>query len=385
MNDGELLQRHRPLLRYDAQEPYRAVSAATITDNPGNLLAREDGSVIARAGAEGGPVLSLDTLVRYPDGLSPVDGDRLDETGDVLAAARRMQEDPRYADRVYGRVVPDGDTTWLQYWLWLYYNPKHLLGFGKHEGDWELVQVGIDSGGRPALVTYAQHVAGEARSWEEIEHHRSDSGEHPVVYVAPFSHASYFESGTHFYPVGTDNPDGAGPALLPEVEDFGEWSGWVGRWGNSEGVLADLSRGRLGGRSPASPGRQGKKWTRPGRFHQAARRRRPRARLGRLLWTLGKATYPGRPEVSARLEDAHLRVDYRVPRTVLRRPRQLYLTVHDPESQEVLASHAVPVEEMEGSVDLMLPERPPRVLVRASAFNRARQRSDLSETTAAQS
>ncbi len=38
--DAELLQRHCPALSYDAQEPYRAISAASMTDHPGNLLER---------------------------------------------------------------------------------------------------------------------------------------------------------------------------------------------------------------------------------------------------------------------------------------------------------------------------------------------------------
>jgi hypothetical protein len=45
----ELLERHKPFLKYDSQESYFADSAAEWTDNPGNQLARADGTVLATA------------------------------------------------------------------------------------------------------------------------------------------------------------------------------------------------------------------------------------------------------------------------------------------------------------------------------------------------
>src|SRR5215211_6549126 len=204
--DRPLLERFRPQLRCDAQEPYRAMAAESICDNSGNLLVREDGTVIAEGGGEGEAALSIAFLSAYPDDLVPAPGDRLDETGDILAAARRMQGDETYANRVYGRVVRCRDRRWLQYWFWLYYNPKHLLGFGRHEGDWEMIQLGLREDDEPELVTYAQHDRGERKRFEQLEPHRENDGVHPIVYVAPFSHASYFEAGTHFYLGGNRQP-----------------------------------------------------------------------------------------------------------------------------------------------------------------------------------
>src|SRR4051794_18242841 len=194
--DLELLKRHRPALRYDAQEPYRAMSAASMTDHAGNRLVLRDGTVLARAGGDGQARLHLGLLEGYPAGLTPQSGDRLDAAADELAAAATYQADPAYANRVYGRVAAnDGGLKWLQYWLWFYYNPKNLLGFGKHEGDWEMAQVGIDQADRPQKVTLSQHERGEARDWPKVERQTSEDGEHPVIYVAPFSHANYFEAG----------------------------------------------------------------------------------------------------------------------------------------------------------------------------------------------
>lgn len=216
----------------------------------------------------------MDLLANYPPPLTPHPGDRLDEASDVLGAARRLQAAPELAQRACGRAVNDGEWLWLQYWFWLYYNPKHLAGFGKHEGDWELIQIGLDAEQRPQVVTYAQHNGGAARGWDQIERHPDQDGPHPAVYVAPFSHASYLEARTHFHPGGLDSPDGQGPTYLPRIERFGQWALWPGRWGNSTGVFPRLTGGRLGGRSPASPGAQKGRWERPTGFHQAATRKR---------------------------------------------------------------------------------------------------------------
>jgi hypothetical protein len=65
------------------------------------------------------------------------------------------------------------------------------------------VQVGLGADGRPEVATYSQHEAGEARDWADVAH---DQGDHPIVYVAPLSHACYFEAGAHPYLFGIDNP-----------------------------------------------------------------------------------------------------------------------------------------------------------------------------------
>ena len=205
------LERFKPALVYDPQEAYRAMSAASITDNRDNALKRKNGNDVARAGSG----LTLGLLASY----EVQDGDRIDQAGDYLTASRRFQGDPGYRERVYGRVKEDGGRTWLQYWLWCYYNPKHLLGWGKHEGDWEVVQIGLD-GDDPDVLTYSQHENGEAKDWDDARR----QGEHPIVYVAPLSHACYFEPGAHPYVLGVDNPDDSLAPVLPKVEEFGAWS-----------------------------------------------------------------------------------------------------------------------------------------------------------------
>lgn len=85
-------------------------------------------------------------------------------------------------DVIYGREV-DG---WLQYWIW--YTENYSRCKGRHEGDWEMVQV------RPGTdAAYARHADGQRRPWGAV---RASEGR-PHVYVASGTHASYFEPGWH--------------------------------------------------------------------------------------------------------------------------------------------------------------------------------------------
>ena len=359
------LEKYKPALVYDPQEAYRAMSAASITDHRDNALRRGNGSIVSRAGAG----LTLALLASY----DVKDGDRLDEAGDNLAAARRFQNDPAYHERVYARTKRDGDRLWLQYWLWCYYNPKHLLGWGKHEGDWEVVQIGLGADGTPEVATFSQHEDGEARAWEDMRR----QGDHPIVYVAPLSHACYFEPGAHPYVLGIDNPDGSLEPVLPRLEEFGVWASWSGRWGNSSG---GITGGKLGGRSPASPGRQRKKWDQPAAWHAAAERAAPLRKGRKVVRQAGKATYPKLLSIDARRTDDRVLVDYALDPAPQRRASRLLVTLH--RGDAVLASCPEKVEGTTGTVDVPAPVEGDLV-VRASAYNVLRQRSDPLETTAA--
>ncbi len=180
------LARYVPELRYDAQEIYRADSAAEITDNYTasytNRLLRADGTLLA-ASDPSYPAddLSLDYL--GANAGSSLESDYVDEANDNRDAdAQRMHADPYYANKVYGREVPltDGGVL-LQYWVFYYNNPKTFFTAGDHEGDWEMIQVHLDPNEVPLGATYAQHKTGERCDWSHIE--RTSTGR-PIVYVA---------------------------------------------------------------------------------------------------------------------------------------------------------------------------------------------------------
>ena len=111
--EAELLQRHRPFLKYDSHENYFADSAAEWTDNPGNRLLNADGDELAVAG-DG---LSLGFLGgRYPDGSRARKADRISDPTKRLrrpgaraaleAALRQPRLRPRGERRRRRRVAP---------------------------------------------------------------------------------------------------------------------------------------------------------------------------------------------------------------------------------------------------------------------------------------
>jgi len=353
----DLLRAHRPWLQY-SQDPFRICSATTIVDTPGNALHRPDGPPL-HAGAG----LSLDAL--SPEASA---GAYLEAPGVSELVPPALQDDPGYAPRVYGRVVGDsGGGSWLQYWFWLNYNQKRLLGFGAHQGDWEMIQIHVNQGGRPTRVTFAQHDHGDARRWgRRMEIDDSDGSERLVVFVAPFSHASYARPGTKFYAGGTDSPDRLGPHLLPEVEPFGAWASWPGRWGATRDRTA---------KSPEGPACQGAKWTNPARFHTLSLGLKPWQKALKLLWVVGHLTYPRRPRIEARIEGGVVRAE--VARGFFRRGRHLYVTAHALEDRRVVGGpKVVPNVHSTHRFEIDLREPVERCLVYATAYNVWRQTSD---------
>jgi hypothetical protein len=144
------------------------------------------------------------------------------------------------ADVIYGRVVTQGADTWLQFWTWYTMDSSPLIG--RHQGDWEGIQIKLDPG--PVSAVYAQHARGERASWDTIEKHDG----RPVVYVANGSHASYLAPGWHRH---LERANGKGRHVDPQLVVMPE-QGWPmrpGRWGANK-------------HSPASPGHQWR-WREP--------------------------------------------------------------------------------------------------------------------------
>jgi len=140
-----------------------------------------------------------------------------------------------YQDWAYGHVQHDSQgALWLQYWLYYYHQDSIAIG-DDHEGDWEMAQVRLGSDQTPDLVAYRQHQDGERCSWAGTE--KDVSGNHPKVYVARTTHASYFREGTHrLYDHNDNNGDGIIPQVLEVQRDSPGWVGWPGTWGGPEGA-----------------------------------------------------------------------------------------------------------------------------------------------------
>lgn len=382
--ERDLLEQYAPLLRYDAQDGYRAVAAETMTAPDCNSLARARGAPIAGKGSFA--ALGIETLSDYPGALEFEPGDRLVAAPSPLQDAVRMQrEAERFPHCAYARVVPRGrrEDLFLQYWLWYYDNPKTFLGRGRHQGDWETVVVRLGSDREPRGVLCSQHTVGEARRWSRVEKHEET---HPIVYVAPFSHANYFAAGTHFYFPGADHPTDVGPpGQIPLVAEFGPWHEWRGRWGGSDGTLMGwrplrpLVKGRLGGESPAAPIAQEGRWLRPDSYYRKALRRKPLSAAKKALWLLGKATFPAQPTIAGVTVDGNtVKVSYELGR----RTRHLLITVHNADADEdMLLSSVIRKAPPTGEEVLELPGEPligsgESIVVYASAFGPLGQRSD---------
>jgi hypothetical protein len=176
--------------------------------------------------------------------------------GERIALAPRVRPLP---DVAYGRAVAARDgRTWLQYWFLYADNPQDrgILRTGRHEGDWELVQVALDRRGRPVASTYAQHAWAEACDGYDRD-----------VFVANASHASYRRPGTHGrpFPDPDDEAPGDGRVVRPEVRAFGRWAAWPGRWGRTEDSWIPAESP-----SPRGPVFQDP-WGDPSGFHARAR------------------------------------------------------------------------------------------------------------------
>jgi LPXTG-motif cell wall-anchored protein len=174
-------------------------------------------------------------------------------------------------DVVYGHVVEQGDVTYLAYWLFFAQNTQDrgILRTGRHEGDWEYVQLRLGPSGEPEMATFAQHSTAEACSVEQVEL----DGDALVVYVANGSHASYPRAGTadRQWPDPNDEADGDGRRVRPPLERIDDESpGWVGNdepWGASEA-------GWFPGEQSSPPGPRFQadgRWDDPARFEAAAR------------------------------------------------------------------------------------------------------------------
>jgi hypothetical protein len=140
----------------------------------------------------------------------------------------------------YGRAVPArAGGEWLQYWLFYGYQDQDrgIVRAGRHEGDWELVQLRVTDAGRPVEAVYAQHSGAERCSADEL----TFRGGRPLVFAAHGSHASYLRAGTRdrMWPDPNDEADGRGPVVSPRlVEITRDSPSWMRRstpWGDSRG------------------------------------------------------------------------------------------------------------------------------------------------------
>jgi len=277
----QALIRHRPVYRFDSAEDFFPLSVSAITNNTGNRLLRVNDALLAKRNADGsGLNISYLRFPVYPTGDAVLDDDKLVERhgasnpdADYLHDARQAQRNPSLRNRIYGRIrytrnaANQIDGAWLQYWVFYYYNSFHVGPFGKHEGDWEMIQIQVNENATPQRAVYAQHNTGSICRWDHVER-TGPGGARPVVYVGGGSHAWYFTHGSHNVPdvPGGDRADGNGRSLSNErlrtiTANSPRWVRWPGFWGGTK-----RSVGFIPTDSPKGPAFQGDKWGNPDRW-----------------------------------------------------------------------------------------------------------------------
>lgn len=304
-DDDAALRDYIPRLAYDETENTPAVSVHTLPEtfisfpNPGyrhnELCVQPEGAEHecnttaipdpTNPAVEQGiyDLLQLDYLRNgtYPGGRTATDRDYMREDGTDLVKIEDAQRayGSRWGNKIQGRIVHEGLDTWLQYWVFYYFNGS-FLGIGDHEGDWELVQVRLDGHGVPRDATFAAHRDEQQQCTTDQLRLEVAADGHvgPVVYVASNTHASYPQAGT--YDRGALPADTArgtlktdDPALeyqIPEAipaPSTPSWTAWPGRWGGTpDGNVNPAFQP-----SPRGPLHQGTRTTSPGTFAAAAR------------------------------------------------------------------------------------------------------------------
>ena len=295
VRDEELLHRWKPKLCYDSLEAFFADDPAQMVVNPGNTLRRggAGGKVIAaRRVIPGAPQLWWEGDGAPPSGKTALtldwptysDTTTKGEAGDRLSIAGRdyrtqyvalRKARPDLCNKIVARAVRDPDTgqLWLQYWLWYFYNDYQLaFDVGLHEGDWEMIQLGLEND-VPVVAVYAQHDVAERRPWDMVE--KAANGETPLVFPGRGSHASYYEAGLFETGAWFDVTDGKRSPKQTDLiiigDDLPGWIRWEGMWGDTEPQIRGLHTP-----SPKGPIKHRLQWSHPQQWaNTAAERRTP--------------------------------------------------------------------------------------------------------------
>jgi hypothetical protein len=367
------LTSHAPTMHYDDGEKYRVLAPEVITrifgkkQKESNKLVRANGTVIAYPNPTwSNPPLSLEYLA--PEGQNYANGAGLPVFAtDFLSERDTHEKDAAlyqnggegggWTGVVPSRAVyqptpyPEGDPLeptdphwWLQYWFFYYYNdPPSPTSTGDHEGDWEMIQIGLDKFGQPAISTYAQHGDSWADNclWEDTEWQLGRlGGLSPSVFVADGTHASYFQSGSLMGPT-LDNADGDGlvEGTIPRFITAGDmkWLSWPGKWGDSSN-------------SPHGPAVQGSKWSSPAAFYYQAEG----CPIGSA--PLQSEATPGVPMVDAHIEGDGVTASYNLADGGETRTTAIQLSVLAGSKRVTPASRLVDVTSDGGTAHIPLPD-----------------------------
>jgi hypothetical protein len=286
--EQQLAERYAPIAYLKRQrtvcdpsgEPYRPLPVGAVLDDPSVLLRLDTGDHEA----------SRDQIVKSGPSMSDLawlgEGYYIDFPGNPLNPGCIYEQWSRrkaevYQPTAYARIATEegSEGLALQYWLFWVFNDFN----NNHEGDWEMIQLTFAASTveealtqEPETVTYSQHGGGERADWDSGKLLRN--GDHPVIFSAAGSHATYYEE--HLFigwgegGAGFGCDDARRPShrvalnvvLLPAEPrmdgDFA-WLLYYGRWGEKQSWQFN---GAIGPQ-------RGRKWHNPLSWDEHARER----------------------------------------------------------------------------------------------------------------
>jgi hypothetical protein len=232
----------------NTQEQFQPTTVNVMLGNPRVQLVNpgHNGEVVTRAptaedvaGLDQGYHLNIPGNPLHPGCDYAKDYEALKESGDGPAIT-------------YARIAREKGTFGLvvQYWFFYYFNQFNDL----HEGDWEGMQIAFEADTArealsvgPSEIALFQHEGGERASWDDSKVEKD--GNHPVVYPAAGSHATFYgpavyvENGSGGSGLGCDNTTEPlqrvepKPVLVPtNPRPNGQfaWLTFEGHWGQKE-------------------------------------------------------------------------------------------------------------------------------------------------------
>jgi hypothetical protein len=250
----ETIERFAPQVRFHPEERYFPSSVSWFLERTEMRLEVEDGA----------DVLALDHGETAPEVLPAVyvDGNGSGGTSPSRyflqianneSELRTREGDMDSAETyVHFRKASDGSKNYdIQYWFFFPYSGPVMGGpvGGAHEGDWEHITVRVDPSLRKVKeIFYAAHDA-EGR-WMRPSQVRFVDGDHPVVYIARFGHASYARPGLQprgMLPADRTANGGVTWDTWQDLElvatdagprDGYHWLSYSGRWGEVGSVFS---------------------------------------------------------------------------------------------------------------------------------------------------
>jgi KaiC/GvpD/RAD55 family RecA-like ATPase len=257
--EAQLASTYKPYLHFAGGEKFFPTDANYHIENSVLYLKTDDTNTLV----ESSPTMT--SIAQYTQGdyfLNNALG------GFEEIAEDYTQRRASFGDKIYAHVTSESGLKVIQYWFFYAFNPGTL---NKHQGDWEMIQIVLDSTDKPQYAVYSQHHAGEKADWSDVE---KVDNTHPNVYVALGSHASYFKPYQGKLGLESDIL-GNSYTLKPEdleMVQLGEkgmgnhpssqdWLEFGGKWGNWA-IRVDAALGAAGPSGPGQ-GENAEKWLNP--------------------------------------------------------------------------------------------------------------------------